>query len=105
MRGFWITEEPSDGPRGFTASTVCGLTLVTVTPIGALGGGVVGTVVGLATNRFTPIPLPTNGLGMLGSAAGPLSLTLGVRDLRSPGPIRFLAKTRKVEPTSILAAR
>lgn len=77
--GVWITEEPSDNPQEWTASSVCGLTLVTVVPIAALGGGVVGTVVGLATNRFTPIPLPTAGLGMSGSAAVPLGLTLGVR--------------------------
>lgn len=77
--GFWITEEPSDNPQGWTASTLCAIMLVTVVPIGALGGGVVGTVVGLATNRFTPIPLPTSRSGMLGSVGGPFGLTLGVR--------------------------
>ena len=77
--GFWITEEPLNEPSEFTASAMCGLTLVTVTPIGGLAGGVVGTVVGLATNRFAPIPLPTSRAGMLGSVVGPLGLTLGVR--------------------------
>lgn len=76
---FGITGEPADDWQEWTASSVCGLTLVTVTPIGALGGGVVGTVVGLATSRFTPIPLPTSRLGMLDSVGGPLGLTLGVR--------------------------
>ena len=76
---FWITDEPSDQPTEFTASSMCGLVLVTVVPIGGLGGGVVGTVVGLATSRFTPIPLPTSGLEMSDAVGGRLGLTLGVR--------------------------
>ncbi len=76
---FWITDEPSDQPTEFTASSMCGLVLVTVVPIGGLGGGVVGTVVGLATSRFTLIPLPTSRLGMLDSVGGRFGLTLGVR--------------------------
>lgn len=75
----WITDEPSDQPREFTASGLCGITLVTVVPIGGLAGGVVGTVVGLASSRFTPIPLPTSRLGMSDGVGGRLGLTLGVR--------------------------
>ena len=59
----------------------CGLAVVILTPMAALAGGVVGTLVGagMQADRFAPILLPTRGVGMSNTAGGRFGLALGVR--------------------------
>ena len=65
-----------DDPVGY-----CGIAVGFLTGLTSLGGGAVGTLIGagMRSDRFTPILLPTIGVGMSNSTGARLGLTMGVQ--------------------------
>lgn len=61
--------------------STCVIVAVLLTPISGLLGGVVGTAVGagMRTDRFTPVLLPTLGVGTSTNPRGRFGLTLGMQ--------------------------